>query len=194
MNGSIFTLGAVGALALLGSRSRAGSRSRRPRPDDAVHSDDYGGPDSLLYQPRLYHITSRANMDSIRRGGLRVGRTSNYPSCGIDERCKDKIFFSFQPDRWAASYKDPVLLSVPTYSVPCVYDGEEWIYDWDEEDEDRFLPYFVEGRLSDCYTTRDVPLNSLRVEDWSEAIGRYSPWGLPLAPRQLEPTGLLRSR
>jgi hypothetical protein len=176
MNGTHLTLGLVGFAALAGA-SRRGSRSRRPVYGDVVKADDYGPFGSVLYQPVLFHVTNRENLSSILRHGLTRGNACNYAEAGIVERCRDKVFFSLQPSRWAHDHRDPVLLGVPTCWARCVYDGEEWLYDdVEEEDEERYGRMIVPGRLSDCYTTSNIPPEHIRVMDWATELQRYEPW------------------
>jgi hypothetical protein len=176
MNGTHLTLGLVGLAALAGA-GRRGSRAKRPAYGDVAREDDYGPPGSYFHQPTLYHVTRRSNLDGILRHGLVRGRACNYETPSTTDLCRGRVYFSFQPNRWFHDHPDPVLLGVPTNSVRCRYDGAEWLYDdMDESDMERYGRLVLEGRLSDCYATTDVPPSQISVLDWKRAFERHTPW------------------
>jgi hypothetical protein len=117
--------------------------ARKPKVDDRVDPKDYGG------TPYLYHMTRRKNLASIVSRGLHPGNGENATTNETREHSRGRLFLTTQPAKWEAYLPeaDVVVLRLETTSVSCAYDGGEW--DYDDEPEDEVIP----GKLADCYTT-----------------------------------------
>jgi len=131
--------------------SRASLEVAIPTVGARVTPHDYG-----LAQPYLYHVTAEDRLAGILAHGLMPGTGENYTAPETVGHATGRIFFSTQPDKWLDKPTD-VLLRVPTDAVHCVYDGGQWL--WDDEPEDDI----IDSRLADCFTTQHVAPELIEV-------------------------------
>lgn len=135
-----------------GKLTGLGAARSMPDVGDRVLSKHYDG------QFWLYHYTTAEAARRIRDSGLVPGQGEHF-GAEVKDHSSRGVFFSTQETKWEDA-SAPVLLRVATQDVVCSYDGGEWLYSG-EEDEDEDTVFY--GRLADCISLARIPPEAIEV-------------------------------